>query len=56
MEIWNEFQMEKQDDTIDFNFERKIIKIQRKKKYKYNRYYIDRILHTDNKIPFSFYL
>lgn len=23
--------MEKQDDTIDFNFERKIIKIQRKK-------------------------
>lgn len=27
--------MEKQDDTIDFNFERKIIKIQRKKKYIY---------------------
>lgn len=29
--------MEKQDDTIDFNFERKIIKIQRKK----NIYIID---------------
>lgn len=27
--------MEKQDDTIDFNFERKIIKIQRKKIYIY---------------------
>lgn len=39
-----------------FQFRKKDNKNTAKKIYIYNRYYIDRILHTDNRIPFSFYL